>query len=91
MGNADFAEKLKNYWKNKRRLKEIPRIERFASRKELYEIFKDIKEKSKRNRQIYISHIKYGYTLKEIADYFEIHYTTISKILKNLLEKKVKE
>ena len=87
MGNTDFAEKLKDYLEEKRRLKEIPRIQRFAARKELDEIFKGIKEKSRRNRQIYIAHIEYGYTLKEIADCLEIHYSTVSKILKKLLKK----
>ncbi|MBI5043584.1 MAG: helix-turn-helix domain-containing protein [Nitrospirae bacterium] len=30
------------------------------------------------------AHVKYGYTLKEIADYLSIHYTTVSNIVKEV-------
>ena len=36
-----------------------------------------------RNRNIRIAHLKFGYTLKEIADHLRIHYTTVSKALKD--------
>ncbi|MBI5043587.1 MAG: helix-turn-helix domain-containing protein [Nitrospirae bacterium] len=29
-------------------------------------------------------YLRYGYTLKEIADYLTIHYTTVSKIIKKV-------
>jgi DNA-binding NarL/FixJ family response regulator len=35
-----------------------------------------------RNRAI-LTHVRYGYTLKEIADQLVIHYTTVSTVLKN--------
>ncbi len=28
-----------------------------------------------------MAYIKYGYSLKEIADHLDIHYTTVSKII----------
>jgi len=34
------------------------------------------------------AHVKYGYTLKEIADYLGIHYTTVSKVIKGIGYKK---
>ena len=40
-------------------------------------------DKGTRNRNIRIAHLKYRYTLKEIADYLRIHYTTVSKALKD--------
>ena len=33
-----------------------------------------------RDKSIYDSHMKHGYTLKEIADYLGIHYSTVSKV-----------
>ncbi len=33
---------------------------------------------------VYQAHVKFGYTLKEIADYLAIHYTTVSKIVKEV-------
>jgi REP element-mobilizing transposase RayT len=40
-------------------------------------------EKKGRNKNIYTAHVKYGYRLNEISEYLGIHYTTVSKVLKN--------
>jgi len=45
---------------------------------------KNIKDRSRRRKAIYQSHITFGYTLKEIADYLAMHYTTVSKIVKEV-------
>ncbi|MEK6682988.1 MAG: hypothetical protein AABY79_13620 [Nitrospirota bacterium] len=37
---------------------------------------------------IYLAHVRYGYTLKEIADCLKIHYTTVSKVIKQELADK---
>jgi DNA-binding MarR family transcriptional regulator len=42
---------------------------------------------TRRSKLIHAAHVKYGYTLKEIADHLEIHYTTVSKIIKGFDEK----
>ena len=44
-------------------------------------IFKGIKDKVGRNKNIYKAHWDYGYTLSEIGRALNIHYTTISKIV----------
>lgn len=74
---ASFQDILED---NKNRL-EVPRKQRLASRAPLEEIIFP-RENPKRNRLIYKAHVKYGYTLKEIADFLDIHYTTVSKIVK---------
>jgi len=33
---------------------------------------------------MFTAHIKYGYSIKEIADYLGIHYGTVSKAIKEL-------
>jgi len=38
---------------------------------------------------VYDAHLRYGYTLKEIADYLGLHYSTVSKIVQRMEEKKV--
>jgi len=38
-------------------------------------------DKPKRNIAIAAASLKYGYTLKEIADLLSIHYTTVSKVV----------
>lgn len=46
-----------------------------------------ILDKQTRDKQIYRLHIKHGYTLKEIADYLGVHYTTVSKAIKEVVDK----
>jgi len=38
-------------------------------------------DKEVRNQRIRDAHLKYGYTLKDIADVIGLHYTTISKVV----------
>jgi hypothetical protein len=86
LGEGSFIEKFKGLLRNKEALKEIPRRQRYAGRPYLKEIFK--KERSggnnDRNQGIYDAHMKYGYTLKEIADCLGFHYTTVSKVIKEI-------
>ncbi len=90
LGEDSFVERFKNLLKNKEEIKEIPRQQRYAGRPKLKEIFKkkSLGGKEGRNQGIYDAHINYGYTLKEIADYLRIHYTTVSKVIKELIYKK---
>ena len=32
--------------------------------------------------RIYVAHVRYGYTLREIGDFLGVHYSTVSKALK---------
>jgi DNA-binding MarR family transcriptional regulator len=36
---------------------------------------------AQRDISINAAHMSHGYTLKEIADYLRIHYTTVSKVI----------
>jgi putative transposase len=83
LGSETFLNKLTDLLGEKEQISEIPRIQRFAGRPLLAELFPAnvISEKEKRNRLIHEAHIKYGYTLKEISNVLNIHYTTISKVL----------
>jgi DNA-binding MarR family transcriptional regulator len=33
---------------------------------------------------MYETHLQYGYTLKDIAEYIDVHYATLSKAIKNI-------
>ena len=44
-------------------------------------LFKELETKASRDKNIHDAHVKYGYTLKEIADHLKIHYTTVSKVV----------
>jgi len=39
------------------------------------------RDKTQRDRTIYLAHATYGYTLRKIAGHLRVHYTTVSKIM----------
>lgn len=81
LGDEKFIEEFKDISSGKQQIKEIPRKQRYIGRSTLQDLFGEIKGKNARNRQIYTAHVKFGYTLKEIADCLQIHYTTVSKVI----------
>lgn len=90
MGKTGFIEKFNGLLVDKEKIKEIPRQQRYLGRPSLSEIFNETEGKDKRirNINIQIAHLKFGYTLKEIADHLRIHYTTVSKALNDEVNKK---
>jgi len=86
LGSKKFIEKHQEKLSTKENEKEIAKTERFASRPDLEEIFKDVKTKKIRNKKIYKAYKDYRYSLKEIGDFFNIHYSTISRIVKKIKE-----
>jgi len=84
LGKDEFVAKIRGHLGEKETIKEIPRVERFAARPALSRVFAQTRDKRERNRKLYAAHVTYGYTLKEIADYLRIHYSTVSKAVKNL-------
>jgi DNA-binding MarR family transcriptional regulator len=55
----------------------------YLTRPALKEIFKPKDQKSK-DQVMYEAHLQYGYTLKEIAEYIGVHYTTVSRAIKRI-------
>jgi putative transposase len=84
LGGALFIEKTKRALGKTKDLKEIPRSQRFIGRPRLEELLIYGNDKLRRNKTMYRAHTEYGYTLKVIADYLNIHYTTVSKIVKSV-------
>ena len=84
LGGDGFITKFKGLLADKTELKEIPRCQRYIGRPELKRIFQNIRERNSWKEAIYEAHVRFGYTLKEIADYLTIHYTTVSKIVKEV-------
>ena len=79
LGGDEFVKKFKDFLEDKRQVKEIPRRQRYVSRPSLDKIFSGQEAKGQRDMSINTAHMSHGYTLKEIADYLGIHYTTVSK------------
>ena len=85
LGEEKFAEELSGYIRGTREIKEIPRMQRYIDRPELNELFKDREKRSKaviygRAREAVE---KYGYSQRDVAKSLGVHYSTISKMLKN--------
>jgi DNA-binding MarR family transcriptional regulator len=62
--------------RGKERLKEI-------NKPTLKEIFK-AKDKKSKDQVMYEARLQYGYTLKEIAEYIGVHYSTVSRAIKKV-------
>ena len=82
LGSDNFVSRMRELLGDKQEIKEIPRSQRYPGRPPLNQLFVNIgaDAKQQRNKQVVEAHITYGYTLKEIADCLNIHYTTVSKI-----------
>lgn len=81
LGKETFIEKLKDAIPEKTAVKEIPKLQRYANRPPLKEIFAAWKTKKKRDEAIAASHLTYGYEQKEIANFLGLHYTTVSHVI----------
>ncbi|MEA1940099.1 MAG: transposase, partial [Candidatus Caldatribacteriota bacterium] len=86
LGKKSFIDQMEYLLHGKEKLQEIPRKQRFITRPPLNEVLK-FRDKKQRNQVMYIAHLQYAYTLKEIAEYLGIHYTTVSKVVKRIEEK----
>jgi hypothetical protein len=90
LGSDAFIERAGEFLVGKEHYTEIPRLQRTAGRPPLEVLFPACKQRTKHERDSTIlkAHVEYGYTLKEIAAHVEIHYTTVSKVVKTELLKK---
>lgn len=66
------------------RKNQIPRCQRYISRPSLDKIFdaKILKNKQERNIKIKEAVKEYGYSQKEASNYLKLHYSTISRLIK---------
>ncbi|MEW6584507.1 MAG: transposase [Nitrospirota bacterium] len=85
LGQEGFVEKFRPYLKENEDIKEIPKSQRYINRPDLSRLFegKGRRDKARRDGLIVKAVEKYGYSQKEIADYLKMHYSTISRIMKN--------
>lgn len=83
LGDENFVNRIKKFIKNNRFNTEIASKERFVYRKTLKELFYGVMDEKIRNRTIYHAHIENGYTLSAIGKFLGLHYSTLSRIVKN--------
>lgn len=85
LGDESFIDRIKKLIRGKETLKEIPKMQRYITKPSLEEIFKHGGKKIK-DRAVHEAHIRYGYTLKDIAEHIGVHYTTVSRAVKKIEE-----
>ena len=83
LGNENFTDEIKHLIRGKEKLKEITRKQRYVTRPPLNEILKP-KDKKSKNQVMYAAHLQHGYTLKDLAEYIGVHYTTVSRVIKKI-------
>ncbi len=86
LGKETFMGQIGHLLQGKEKSKEIPRKQRYITRLSLKEVL-IYRNKNQRDHAISIAYLKYAYTLKEIAEYLGIHYTTVSRAVKRIEEK----
>ncbi len=90
LGDEDFVDRLIDYVEVYEEVKEIPKNQRYVNRPTLKEIFQDKGEKRRaRNRGIADAVIRWGYSEREVADYLGLHYSTVSRLIKEAESKKM--
>lgn len=83
LGKEEFKERALRYAKGYESIKEIPRNQRYIGRPDLSALLETdlIKHRGKRKNKIKEAVMEYGYSQKEVADYFKVHYSTISRLV----------
>ena len=90
IGTGEFIERMKpvltpDSQAEKPSFREIPKLQRFALRPSLPEIFGNWKSKKRRDEAIYKSHTVHGYSQNDIATFLGIHYTTVSRAIHRMM------
>jgi REP element-mobilizing transposase RayT len=85
-GTDEFIKQLSDLLDEKESIKEVPKVQRYVARPPLKELFKGKrgKERTSDDRAIYDAYVRYGYTMKEIAEHLGFHYATISRAIKRV-------
>jgi len=83
LGGEAFVERCRNLVEGREGLEEVPKDQRQVGRPELKKIFQGANA-TRRDKKAYQAHVKYSYTLKEVADFLGVHYTTVSKGVKRI-------
>jgi REP element-mobilizing transposase RayT len=85
LGDERFVEKIKDLRRNDDR--EIPRYQREAAKPDLHFLFAETYSRDARNKAIYAAHVIHRYTLQQVGDHVGMHYTTVSRIVRDQQQK----
>lgn len=89
LGKERFIKEMECFLVDRKTMTEIPRVQRYATRAALSIHFagEEGLRREEKDARIYEAYVTHCYTLKEIADYLNIHYGTVSKAIKRVEQK----
>lgn len=79
LGTDEYVDEIQSKLKLKQTLSEIPKVQRSKVAKPLDYYMNKYKD---RNRAIVNAYQSGGYSMKEVGEYFGVHYSSVSKIIK---------
>ena len=82
LGGKAFVEKMAPQLKASAAVKEIPKQQRLVHRPSLDVLLAGSQSKAARNKAMVRAYLKHGYTLAEIGRVADLHYATVSRIIK---------
>lgn len=83
LGSENFIAMIQPLFDGQAEISEIPRHQRVAGRPDLDELLAGVEDRQIRNARIVEVVEHWGYSQKEVADRLGMHYSAISRIVKN--------
>ena len=84
LGEENFIDQFLGHVRGYEEIKEIPRGQRYLGRPGLGNMFSEniVRDRKKRDERVAQAVGEWGYSQREVADYLRLHYSTLSRILK---------
>lgn len=88
LGEDNFTDEFIDYLKKHKDITDIPKSQRYLNRPLLEKIFSEdmTGDKRKRDKKIVEATGKYGYTQREVADNLKMHFTSVSRIIRQMVK-----
>jgi len=84
LGSEKFIKQMEPHLQEHLSVREVPKRQRLMHRPTLAQLFADVKTKAIRNQAMVKAHLEYGYTQAEIAVALDLHYASVSRIIKEV-------
>lgn len=81
LGDDIFMVRLREQCPPEARSVEVPRVQRFAGRPPLSQLFQDVTSRADRNARTVTAVRDHGYAMKEVAEFLGRHYATVSRVM----------
>jgi hypothetical protein len=84
LGEEDFVERIEDHLRGKKEIPEIPKSQRYMNKPILEKLFEEevIGDKRRRDKRVVEAVEGFGYSQREVADYLGMHFTSISRIMR---------